>query len=51
MIDGLNKLTFAHFFYVLGAGAAAGALFVLLDRYLLTPGSQAIGLAPQGPVI
>jgi hypothetical protein len=51
MINSLEKLTIGHFFYVLGAGAAAGFLFVLLDRYLISPVEPKLGLVAAGPVI
>jgi hypothetical protein len=51
MIENLNKLTVGHFFYVLGAGAAAGFLFVLLDRWLITPVEPMVGVSSAGAVI
>lgn len=51
MIDGLNKLTVGHFFYVIGAGAAAGFLFVLLERWVLQPIEPNLGIQVAGPVI
>ena len=47
----IQTLTFAHFMYVLGAGAAAGFLFVLLDRYIISPVEPKVGIAAAGPVI
>jgi hypothetical protein len=51
VIEKLNKLTIGHFVYVLAAGAAAGFLLVVLDRYLITPAESAIGVVAAGPVI
>ena len=51
MIDGLNKLTIAHAFYILGAGAAAGFLFVLLDRWVIGPVEPMLGVSSAPPVI
>lgn len=51
MIESLNKLTIGHFFYVLGAGAAAGFLFVLLDTYLITPVEPMVGVTPAQAVV
>ena len=51
MIGTLEKLTIGHFLYVLGAGAAAGFLFVLLDRYLISPVEPKLGLVAAPPVI
>jgi hypothetical protein len=51
MTSSLEKLTIGHFLYVLGAGAAAGFLFVLVDRYLISPIEPKIGIVAAGPVI
>lgn len=51
MIDGLEKLTIAHAFYILGAGVAAGFLFVLVDGFILRPLEPMFGIGLTGPVI
>ncbi len=47
----LEKLTFAHFFYTLAAGAAVGFLFVVLDVYLLQKVEPALSVKPAQAVI
>ena len=47
----LEKLTFAHFFYTLGAGVAVGFLFVVLDVYLLAKVEPVVGIRPAQAVI
>ena len=51
MTEALEKLTVAHFFYVLGAGAAAGFLFVLLEGFVFGPVESTLGIGRFGPVI